>query len=260
MGRLEGKTAAVTGAGTGIGRAAAQRLASEGASVLVTDKDYSLAQETADLIMEKKGHAYPLKVDVRNIDEVAKIPEMIEKQFGTPLRIMVNNAGFQQVKDILDITPEDWDNMIAVNARGVFFGMQAATRSMKKEGQGSIINISSIMGRDGHPLYAHYAASKSSIISLTKSFALATAQYNIRVNSVGPGIIDTNLWEVCDTQMAELKGMKKGEPRAQRIGEIPLQRAGIPEDVSGAVAFLASSDASYITGECIHVSGGAYML
>jgi NAD(P)-dependent dehydrogenase (short-subunit alcohol dehydrogenase family) len=135
-----------------------------------------------------------------------------------------------------------------------------AAQGMKERGRGTIINMASIMGRNGHPLYPHYAASKAAIISLTKSFALALAPYGIRVNSVGPGIVDTALWAQMDTEWAELEGLKPGEPKAQRIEQVPLRRAGTPEDVANAVAFLATDQASYITGECIHSSGGSLML
>ncbi|MDQ4128653.1 MAG: SDR family oxidoreductase, partial [Actinomycetota bacterium] len=154
----------------------------------------------------------------------------------------------------------DWDRVMDVNARGTLFGMQVAARAMKERGGGTIVNTASIMGRNGHPLYAHYAASKAAIISLTKSFALALAPYKIRVNSVGPGIVDTALWDQMDTQWAELEGLRKGEPKAQRIEQVPLKRAGTPEDVANAVAFLATDEAAYITGECIHISGGSFML
>jgi NAD(P)-dependent dehydrogenase (short-subunit alcohol dehydrogenase family) len=258
--RLGGKVAAVTGSGKGIGRSVALRLAREGADVIVTDIDPALAEEAASAIRERGHNAHALVVDVTDLGQVEQISSAAERVFGSPIGIMVNNAGIQQIKPALELTPQDWDRIMDVNARGTLFGMQVAARAMKERGGGTIVNTASIMGRNGHPIYAHYAASKAAIISLTKSFALALAPYKIRVNSVGPGIVDTALWDQMDTQWAELEGLRKGEPKAQRIEQVPLKRAGTPEDVANAVAFLATDEAAYITGECIHISGGSFML
>jgi NAD(P)-dependent dehydrogenase (short-subunit alcohol dehydrogenase family) len=258
--RLSGKVAAVTGSGKGIGRSVALRLAREGADLVVTDVELALAEETASEIRRCGQNAHALAVDVVDLSQVEQIPTAAERVFDSPVEIMVNNAGIQQIKDALELTAEDWDLVLDVNARGTLFGMQVAAKAMKEKGRGTIINMASIMGRNGHPLYAHYAASKAAIISLTKSFALALAPYGIRVNSVGPGIVDTDLWDSMDTQWAELKGLRKGEPKAQRIEQVPLGRAGTPEDVANTVAFLATDEAAYITGECIHISGGSLML
>jgi NAD(P)-dependent dehydrogenase (short-subunit alcohol dehydrogenase family) len=260
MMRLGGKVAVVTGSGRGIGRSIALRLAREGADVIVTDIDLTLAEETASAIREGGQNAHAMAVDVADLGQVEQIPSAAERVFDSPIEIMVNNAGVQQIKGALEVTPEDWDRVLNVNARGTLFGMQVAAKAMKERGRGTIINMASIMGRNGHPLYAHYAASKAAIISLTKSFALALAPYRIRVNSVGPGIVDTDLWELMDAQWAELEGLRKGEPKAQRIEQVPLKRAGTPEDVANAVAFLATDESDYITGECIHISGGSLML
>ena len=258
--RLNGNVAAVTGSGKGIGRSIALRLAREGANVIVTDVDLALAEETASAISELGQNAHALAVDVTHRRQVERISTAAEEVFDSPIEIMVNNAGIQQLKNALELTREDWDRVLNVNARGTLFGMQMAAKAMKEQGRGTIINMASIMGRIGHPLYAHYAASKAAIISLTKSFALALAPYGVRVNSVGPGIVDTDLWDLMDTQWAELEGLRKGEPKAQRIGQVPLGRAGTPEDVANTVAFLATDEAAYITGECIHISGGSLML
>jgi len=258
--RLNGNVAAVTGSGKGIGRSIALRLAREGANVIVTDVDLALAEETASAISELGQNAHALAVDVTHRRQVEQTATVAEEVFDSPIEIMVNNAGIQQLKNALELTREDWDRVLNVNARGTLFGMQMAAKAMKEQGRGTIINMASIMGRIGHPLYAHYAASKAAIISLTKSFALALAPYGVRVNSVGPGIVDTDLWDLMDTQWAELEGLRKGEPKAQRIGQVPLGRAGTPEDVANTVAFLATDEAAYITGECIHISGGSLML
>lgn len=257
---LDGKVAVVTGSGRGIGHAIALRLAEEGTDILATDIDLALAEETASAVRELGRRALAMKVDVTDYVQIEEAVAAAEQEFSAPFEVMINNAGIQQIKEVFDITPQDWDRMLTVNARGVFFGMQAAANVMKERGRGAIVSTASIMGRDGHPLYAHYAAAKAAVVSLTKSFALALAPYRIRVNSVAPGIVDTAIWEMQDARMAELQGLKRGEPKAQRIKQVPLGRAGNPEDVAGAVAFLASDDADYITGECIHISGGSFML
>jgi NAD(P)-dependent dehydrogenase (short-subunit alcohol dehydrogenase family) len=257
---LHGRVAAVTGSGRGIGRCVALRLARDGADVIVADIDGAPAEQTAAAIREGGGRAHAMTVDVTDREQVEEIAPAAECAFGRPIAIMVNNAGVQQVKPALELTPEDWDRVLGVNARGTLFGMQVAGKVMKEHGGGTIVNMASIMGRNGQPLCAHYAASKAAIISLTKSFALALAPYGIRVNAVGPGIVDTDLWDLMDTQRAELEGLEKGEPKARRIAEVPLRRAGTPEDVAGAVAFLVGDEAAYMTGECVHLSGGSLML
>lgn len=250
----------MTGGGRGIGRAVALRLAAEGAAVLVTDADAGAARDCAEEVIREGGRAVALPVDVMDLEQVRRIPAACESELGSALDLMVNNAGIQKLQEAFEITQEEWDRMFAINARGVLFGMQVAAAVMRDRRRGSIVNLASIAGRRGHLLYASYAASKAAVISLTKSFALALAPFGVRVNSVGPGIIDTELWAQMDAEWAELRGLRPGEPRAQRIREVPLGRAGIPEDVAGTVAFLASDDAGYITGECVHVTGGSLMI
>lgn len=258
--RLENKVAVVTGSGKGIGRAIALRLAEEGADVLATDVDLELAEGTASAVRELGREARAMEVDVANPDQFKEVAAVAEREFAAPFEIMVNNAGIQQLKEVFDVTPEDWDRILNINARGTFFGMQAAANVMKERGRGTIINTASIAGREGSPLYAPYCATKAAVISLTKSFALALAPHGVRVNSVGPGIVDTDLWDKQDATLSELQGLKRGEPKARRIEQVPLGRAAVPEDVAGAVVFLASDDAGYITGECIHITGGLFML
>jgi NAD(P)-dependent dehydrogenase (short-subunit alcohol dehydrogenase family) len=259
-GRLTGRVAAVTGGGRGIGRAVAERLVREGAAVLVTDADLDAARTCAAALARDGGRAAPLQVDVTDLAQVRRIPAACEAELGGPVEVMVNNAGIQKLQEAFEITQEDWDRMLAVNARGVLFGMQVAGAVMRARRRGAIVNMASMAGRRGHLLYASYAASKAAVISLTKSFALTLAPFGVRVNSVGPGMIDTELWARMDAEWADLRGMQPGEPRAQRIREVPLGRAGTPEEVAATVAFLASDDAAYITGECVHVTGGSLMI
>ena len=217
MMRLENRAALVTGAGRGIGRAIALRLANEGADILATDIDSGLAEETASAVRELGREARAMQIDVADPAQIREVTAMAEQEFDAPLEIVVNNAGIQILKEVFDVTPEDWDRILNINARGVFFGMQAAANVMRERGRGTIINMASIAGREGSPLYAPYCASKAAVISLTKSFALALAPHGIRVNSVGPGIVDTDLWDKQDAVLAQMKGLRKGEPKAQRI-------------------------------------------
>lgn len=260
MMRLENKAALVTGSGKGIGRAIALKLAEEGADVLATDMNLELAEGTASAVRELGREARAMEVDVADPSQIQEVAAIVEREFAAPFEIMVNNAGIQRLKEVFDITPEEWDLVQTINARGTFFGMQAAANLMKERGRGTIINTASIAGREGSPLYAPYCASKAAVISLTKSFALALAPYGVRVNSVGPGIVDTDLWDEQDATLAQMQGLKQGEPKARRIDQVPLGRAAVPKDVADAVAFLASDDADYITGECIHITGGLFML
>jgi NAD(P)-dependent dehydrogenase (short-subunit alcohol dehydrogenase family) len=131
---------------------------------------------------------------------------------------------------------------------------------MRQAGSGSIVTVASIQGRLGNPWFAHYSASKAAVLSLTKSYAVALAPHHVRVNSVAPGIIDAGLAHKANDELARLQGLPPGAPMARRVGQVPLGRAGTPEDVANAVLFLASDEADYITGECIHVCGGDVML
>lgn len=258
---LDGRIAAVTGAGQGIGRAVAERLASEGASVLVTDLLLDRAIATAKHIQARGNTAQPVKVDVCSSDDLAHMLSLSQSSFGTFPDTVVCNAGYQTFGNIMELGYEEWDKVMAVNVMGTFETMRTTARAMRSTGiQGSIIAIASIQARLGSVYYAHYSASKAAVLSITKSMALAMAPAHIRVNAVAPGMVDTDLWATADRNLALLRGVKPGVPKAERIAQIPLGRAGTPEDVAGVVAFLASDDASYLTGECIHICGGDLML
>lgn len=261
MGRFDGRIALVTGAGKGIGNAIAKRLAQEGAAVLAADIDFSLAKQTEQEILAGGQRAFAHQMDVSRFEEVHRVPLIAKEQFGQIPDIVVCNAGIQTFQTIEELTVEDWDRVFNVNARGTFLTLQMAAKAMREAGvKGSIVTIGSIQGRLGSVYYANYSASKAAVISLTKSFALAYAPYGIRVNCVAPGAIRTELWEKADREMARIRGVQPGEPMRERIAQVPLQRAGTPEDVAGAVTVLLSDDLSYVTGECLHVCGGDLML
>lgn len=257
---LRGRIAAVTGAGGDIGRAISVRLAREGAMIVATDRTDALAASGAAAVLAMGGTARSLAVDVLATDQVAAIVPFAVDQLGRAPEIVVCCAGVQTFADVLDLDLDDWDRVFDINARGTFVTMRAVAPAMCDAGRGAIVAVASIQGRLGSRYYAHYAASKAAVLSLTKSFAVALAPDGVRVNSVAPGIVDTAMWQAADRELARIHGVTPGEPRRERIAQVPLRRAGTPEDVAAAVAFLASDDSSYITGECIHVCGGDVML
>ncbi len=287
--KLKGKVAIVTGSGQGIGKSIALRLAQEGADVVVAEYNPETAQRTAQEIEEKFGRrslGYP--VDIADVSAIQRMVDTVVNHF-RHVDILVNNAGVVQTKPLLDLSEADWDRVLNINLRGTFFCLQAVARQMiqqvpaelkatqtltdvfsikpeeittmprPSQSFGKIVNISSIAGRRGRPLSAHYAASKAAIISITQSAALALAPYNINVNAVCPGIVPTPMWDEIDRDRAHLFGTKPGEAMAAFIKAVPLKRAASPEDIASVVAFLCSTDADYITGQALNVDGGYEM-
>jgi NAD(P)-dependent dehydrogenase (short-subunit alcohol dehydrogenase family) len=253
--------AVITGGGGGIGGAVADRLAEEGAAVVVTDVVPDAAERTAERINRSGGRALAIAVDVRDQTSLDGIPAAALKAFGAEPDLVVCNAGYQTFATIDQLNDQQWNDVLDTNAHGTFLTMRMAADSMRRTGvRGTITTIASIQARLGSLYYAHYSASKAAVLSLTKSFALALAPHGIRVNCVAPGVIETELWAKADREMAALRGVAPGVPKKERIAQVPLGRGGTPEDVAGAVAFLASDDAAYITGECLHVCGGDVML
>jgi len=255
---FEGAVAVVTGAAQGIGAGIAARLAADDARVVLADIDLEAAEKTAGEIRAAGGRASAVRLDVAAPVSVAGLPVRVKAAFDEPMRHLVCNAGVQTFQRAVDVTVEEWDRIMDVNARGTLLCMQAGARAMTAGG--SVVAIASIQGRLGAPFYPHYAASKAGVISLVKSFALALAPRAIRVNAVAPGIVETPLWDEADEKLSRLRGAEPGAARAERIAAVPLRRAGTPADVAAATSFLLSSDASYITGECLHVCGGDVML
>ena len=254
--RLAGKAAIVTGGAQGIGRAIALRLAQEGASVVVADLKQPAAQTVADEIVAAKGQAAAVAVDVRDQQQVQAMVDTAVNQFGG-LDILVNNAGAGKIIPFLDTTEQDWDFMFDVNCKGLLWCSQAAARVMIAQGRGGkIINLASQAGRRGEALVLAYCASKACVISMTQSMALALAEHKINVNAIAPGIVDTPFWAEVDRQFARLMNLPEGEPKRRATATIPLGRIEQPEDVAAVAAFLASSDADYITQQCINVDGG----
>jgi meso-butanediol dehydrogenase / (S,S)-butanediol dehydrogenase / diacetyl reductase len=264
MGKLNACIALITGSGRGIGRAIALRYAREGATIAVADLDEANAQSVAEEIRSLGGDADVLRVDLRDTDQSAAMVARVVERFGR-LDILVNNAGVVRVRPILELTPEDWDFVNDVNARGLFFALQAGARQMLRqtplsEGRphGKIINIASIAGRNGHSLLAAYAASKAATISITQSAAMALAP-NVTVNAICPGVVDTEMWRLIDREWTQVEQRPLGSAWSDRIRHIPMRRPEAPEDLTGMAVFLASADSDYITGQSYHVDGGMAM-
>ena len=250
---LEGKVAVVTGAAQGNGRAIAIRLAREGAAILVNDIDAAGADAVVGEI-STIGRAISVVGDVAAEATWATIVAAAVADLGS-LDILVNNAGLIRPFPFGQVTEADWDLTIAVNARSVLFGTQAASAVMAAGG--SIVNVSSIAGRGAPTLSPPYAASKAAVISLTISAARALAPRGIRVNAVCPGIIDTAFnWRLDELLGQQAQGLPPGEFLRRRWETVPLGRIGTPDDVAGVVAFLVGPDAAYITGQSLNVDGG----
>lgn len=286
--RFTDKVAIVTGAGQGIGRGVALRLAREGARVVVAEFNATTGAETAKLIADLGGEALAYVVNIADPSATSKMVNDVVAHFGR-IDILVNNAGVVQTKPMMDLTEADWDRVLNVNQRGMFFCLQAVAAQMirqipeaerqhigladvtggqkrnghteqtSRQNNGKIVNLSSISGRRGRPLSTHYAASKAGVISITQSAALALAPYNITVNAVCPGIVPTPMWTQIDADRSKLFGSQPGEAMATFINTVPLKRAATPDDVAGAIAFFCSVDADYITGQALNVDGGYEM-
>ena len=245
---LAEKTALVTGASRGIGRATALELAKAGAKVAVNFAgNRAAAEEVVSLIEAAGGQAMLVQADVGNAVDVETMLKAVVERFGK-IDILVNNAGITRDNLIMRMKEEDWDAVIHTNLKGIFNCTKAVSKLMMKQRYGRIINMASVVGVMGNAGQANYAAAKAGVIGFTKSMAKELASRNITVNAVAPGYISTDM-------TAALPEQAKAELQAQ----IPLQRLGTPEDVAAAVLFLVSPGADYITGQVIHVDGGMVM-
>ena len=246
--RFENQTTIVTGAGRGIGHAIALRLANEGARVASVSRTEANAKRTADEINASRADAAKYyAVDVADHAAVQEVGAQILEDFGK-IDILVNNAGVTRDRLAMRMSIEDWDTVINTNLRGAFNFTQAIVRAMIKQRSGRIINITSVIGLIGNAGQTNYAASKAGLIGFTKSLARELASRSITVNAVAPGFVVT-----------DMTGTLSEEVQKSIIGRIPLGRGGEPQDVANVVAFLASTEANYITGQVLCVDGGMVM-
>ncbi len=249
MGRLDGKVAVVTGGGSGIGREAATLFAAEGAAVVVADVAAEAAGSTAEAIVSAGGRAEPVSVDVSDADQVALMVDLARDAFGQ-LDVLLNNAGIFPADDggVLETPLETWRKVMEVNLQGVWLGCRAAIPAMLDSGGGAIVNVASFVALMGAATaQVAYTASKGGVLSLTREVAVEYARRGIRVNALCPGPIETPL-------LAEL--LADPDRRARRLVHVPIGRFGRPAEVAAAALFLASDDASFVTGSALVVDGG----
>lgn len=246
--KLKGKTAVVTGSGRGLGKEIALKLASRGANIVLND---IVSSDSVDATAEEfKAAGYNVVVtkgDVRNAEDVKAMVNTAVKTFGS-LDILVNNAGITKDKPMAMMSEEDWDIVININLKGAFLCTKAAGKIMIKQRSGKIVNIASVAGRYGNPGQANYSASKAGLIGLTKTTAKELAPRGITCNAVAPGLIQSKMTDILSEEL-----------RANYLKNIPLGRFGTPEDVANVVAFLASDDSNYVTGQVIDIDGGLVM-
>jgi NAD(P)-dependent dehydrogenase (short-subunit alcohol dehydrogenase family) len=246
---FEGKVAVVTGAGRGIGLAVASRLVAGGATVAMVDADADAVKESAAALRGTGAQARGFATDVASSRDVDELFEEIARDLGS-LDILVNNAAITRPAMLHKMTDDQWDEVIAVNLTAAFYTTRAAARHMIPHNSGAIVNVSALSALRGAMGQINYVSAKAGIVGMTKAAAKELARYSIRVNAVTPGVVETRMSEklLTDSRFAE-----------QYIREIPLGRVAQPADIASSICFLASEDASYLTGQVINASGGAYM-
>ncbi|MCR8844533.1 glucose 1-dehydrogenase [Paenibacillus sp. SC116] len=246
--RLQGKTAIITGGATGIGRATVQKFLEQGANVIFTDINEENGRKTCDELKKVSDNVMFIKHDVQSEEDWAHVVSEANDKYGR-VDVLFNNAGIFSSKPIEDYTVEEWNRLMGVNVTGVFLGMKHVIPIMRNQESGSIINASSIAGLKGAANHALYGASKGAVRIMTKDVALEVAQYQIRVNSIHPGVIQTSMGEAVAT------GVKA--TTEQIASSIPLKRLGTPDDIAHLIVFLASDESTFITGTEMVVDGGS---
>lgn len=257
-GRLDGTRVLITGASGGIGSACARRLAADGAELLLAD----LNGEAVEAVAQELRQSW-LQVDVTRAADIQRMVDTAYQRWGR-LDVLFNNAGIASAKPLWDITEEDWDRMLGVNLRAVFFVLQAVARRMRQQGpisgselRGKLIQTASIAAfRGGQNYMVHYSASKAGVVSVTRTAANVLAADRITSNCICPGAVDTPMWTRIDADWAEIEGLQIGEAWRRRTALIPLGRPETADDVAGVMSFLASRDSDYMTGQTVIIDGG----
>lgn len=259
MNRFPGKTVVVTGGNKGIGLAIAERFAAEGASLVLASIEEQV-EDAASTLRDRGADACGVVCDVTDAEAVRALYDRAEDEFGR-VDISIQNAGIITIAKVELLTEKQWDDTMDVNTKGVFLCCQEAIRRMRRSGDGGkLVNTASGQARDGFIYTPHYAASKFGVVGLTQSLAKEVALDGITVNAICPGIIKTDMWDYNDRVWGRLLGeYGPGELMEEWVRNIPMKRAGEGRDVAGLVAFLASEDADYITGQTINVDGGLIM-
>ncbi len=254
--RFDDRTVVITGGNRGIGLAIARRFSAQGANIVLA----SIEEQVHDAAETLGGGALAVVCDVTDRDDVVALYEQAEDRFGR-VDISIQNAGIITIARVEDLTEDEWDATLAVNTKGVFLCCQEAIRRMRRHDRGGrLINTASGQARDGFIYTPHYAASKFGVVGLTQSLAKEVAPDGITVNAICPGIIETDMWAYNDKVWGSMLGdYGPGELMAEWVQKIPMKRAGTGDDVAGLVAFLASEDAAYITGQTVNVDGGLIM-
>lgn len=259
MDNAAGKFIMITGAARGIGMGIALTAAEKGANLILVDRDEAALETARRQCLECTSYVKSVVMDITNIREMRRTVDQVVMETER-IDVLINNAGIMQTKSFMEIEEEDWDPVLSVNLKGLFFLSQAVGKHMIARGQGSIIHISSIAARFPRPLAMHYGASKAAILSLTKSMAEFFGEYGVRVNAVCPGPMETEMLQNIGRDRAALFGGSAQKAILNYVGPIPLQRLGQPQDVAEAALFLASDQAGYITGQALNVCGGVQMV
>ena len=256
--RMAGRTVLITGGASGIGLGISQGLAAEGGNLVIADLNLEAAQSAADTITSSGGKAIAAHVDVTNRASVTAGIELAVKTFGK-LDCYFNNAGFNKPMKFLDVTEENFNQIMNVNALAVLVGTQEAAKQFIRQGTGGkVVNTASIAGRTGFPSFAPYSASKAAVISMTQAAARALAEHNITVNAFSPGVVQTPLWTTLDKDLEEIGEGDSGFD--SMAAGILVGRAAQPEDIVPTALFLASADSDYVTGQTMAIDGGMILV